>query len=86
MATKTHLIKIGNSRGVRLPKALLQQCDLEDAVELEVQSGCVVIRPLRSTRWDWDRAFVDMARAGDDRLVDGDLGPSTAWDDDEWQW
>jgi len=86
MAIKTHLIRVGNSRGVRLPKAVLQQCDLDETVELEVRGGCVVIRPVRSPRQSWDAAFASMAEAGDDGLLDPDAAPLTLWDREEWQW
>ncbi len=67
---KTAVIRIGNSRGVRIPKALLAQCRLHDAVELEVENGRLVIRPANQPRRGWDEAFNKMAEPRDDVLLD----------------
>jgi len=68
---KAKLVRIGNSRGVRLPRALIRQCGLGEAVDLAVERGAVVIRPVKGvTREGWNDALADMARRGDDRLLD----------------
>ena len=41
---KTPLVQIGNSRSIRIPKAFLEQCQLRDAVELELRDGHPVVR------------------------------------------
>ena len=88
MATvvKTRIIEIGNSRGIRIPKLLLDQTDLEDAVELELQENQIVIRSAHRTRHDWADQFRRMAEKGDDALLDSDAPAATAWDEDEWEW
>ncbi|OGI42682.1 MAG: MazE family transcriptional regulator [Candidatus Muproteobacteria bacterium RBG_16_64_11] len=83
---KTHIIRIGNSRGLRLPKALLTQCQLEDVVELEVEDNHLVIRSARATRAGWDQAFATMAEHRDDALLDRDTLQPTDWDKTEWRW
>ena len=83
---RTTLVRIGNSRGVRIPKALLEQCKLGETVELEVQNNQIVIRSADRPREGWGEAFREMAERGDDTLLDEDsLGP-TAWDQTEWEW
>ena len=47
---KSHLIQIGNSRGVKLPKALLEEAKLGDEVDLKAEPGCIVIRSARKVR------------------------------------
>lgn len=80
---KAKLVRIGNSRGVRLPKAVIRQCGLGDDVTLEVEKGRVVIRPVaRPPRAGWEAAFRDMAAAGDDRAMDL---PASQWDRSEWR-
>lgn len=81
----TKLIRIGNSRGVRIPKALIEECRLEDEVELESRKGELVIRPAKRRRAGWAEAFREMAQRGDDRLIDGDW-PATRWDRTQWNW
>jgi antitoxin MazE len=84
--TKTRLIKIGNSQGVRIPKLLIDQIGLGSEVEIEAQSGQLVIRPAKSPREGWDRKFQDMATIGDDALLDSGLIPATSWEAAEWEW
>lgn len=52
---RTNLVKIGNSKGVRLPKAVIEQSQLTDELELEVGDGVVVLRAIRSVRKDWQK-------------------------------
>ncbi|MCI0506490.1 MAG: AbrB/MazE/SpoVT family DNA-binding domain-containing protein [Gammaproteobacteria bacterium] len=83
---KAKLIQIGNSKGIRLPKNILDQCHLEDEVELEIEDNHLVITPVGKTRAGWANAFADMAQKGDDALLDQDSLPHTKWDETEWQW
>jgi antitoxin MazE len=86
MGMRARIVRIGNSRGIRLPKALLEECHLGDAVELSVEDGALVIRPLRRPRESWEQAFQAMAEAGDDALLDPEAPTGTAWDEAEWDW
>jgi antitoxin MazE len=83
---KAAVVRIGNSRGVRIPKALLEQCRFRDTVELEVEDGRLVIRPAEQVRSGWDEAFRRMADKGDDALLDRDSLAPTRWDESEWEW
>lgn len=51
------LIDIGNSKGIRIPKAILQQVGLQDYVELEVQDSQLILRPKHNPRAGWEQAF-----------------------------
>lgn len=83
---KTHIVKIGNSRGIRIPKTLLKQCQLEDAIELEVQNGQLVIRSLTKPRTGWKQSFEQMASRNEDQLLDPSLPSGSDWDRTEWTW
>ena len=83
---KTRIIKIGNSQGIRIPKLLLDQAGLSEAVELEAQQGRLVVRAARPPRHGWEEQFRTMAEHGDDQLLDAELLSSSAWDADEWEW
>ena len=83
---KTRIVRIGNSRGVRIPKTLLEQTGMPEEVAIEAEGNRLVIRPASQPREGWDAAFRKMALAGDDQLLDGDLRPTSRWDDSEWQW
>jgi antitoxin MazE len=81
---RTQIVKIGNSRGVRLPKLLIDQMGFDNEVEILVQRGQLVLRRAARSRRDWDEQFQAMAKSGDDRLIDEPV--STKWDRSEWKW
>lgn len=66
------VVRIGNSRGIRIPKTILEQCAIDKELELEVEDGKIVLRPRKAMpRAGWKDAFKRMAAAGDDRpLID----------------
>ena len=80
---KTRIVRIGNMYGVRIPKAMLDAAGLEGEVDLTVQSGSLVIRSVRAPRAGWAEAFRNMAKNGDDAMLDAPQAPST-WDEEEW--
>lgn len=83
---RVSIVRIGNSRGIRIPKAVLEQTQLEGEVELEVRDREILIRPVSRPRQDWARKFEAMAKEGDDGLLDGSSIDQTSWDKEEWQW
>jgi antitoxin MazE len=83
---KTRIVRIGNSQGIRIPKPLLEQTGLCGEVEISAADDSLVIRPARKPRADWAAAFQEMARRGDDALLD-EVAPSLSrWDEGEWEW
>lgn len=68
---KVKLVRIGNSRGIRLPKAVIRQCGFGEQVELAVERGALVVRPAEGPARDgWEDAFARMAAHDDDRPLD----------------
>ena len=82
---KKELVQIGNSRGIRIPKPLIEQCGLGDRVELRIQNDCLVISPDRQPRQGWEKAFGAAGPAIDDELLLEAVEPSE-FDNKEWQW
>lgn len=82
---KSKIIKIGNSRGLRIPKVLLKQLNIRDEVELEIQEKQLVIRPVEKHRKGWALQFEQMAINHDDQLLD-DASSLTKWGDEAWEW
>ena len=80
----TKLINIGNSRGVRLPKPLIQQAGLRDEVELEVASGTIIISSRQDPRGDWAEAAQALSSEDSGGLIDGEL--PTDFDLETWEW
>lgn len=83
---KSRIIKIGNSRGIRIPKILLDQAQLGDEIEVEVQGDKIIVSSVRGPRQGWDEQFAEMAGRGDDRLLESDSGTLSIWDKEEWEW
>ncbi len=81
---KSHLVRIGNSRGVRIPKLWINQLNLNDKVEMAVEEDQLVIRPVRHPREGWEEQFRRMHERGDDRLMEGFA--ASDWDEEEWEW
>lgn len=67
------VIQIGNSKGIRLSKTLLEKYNIKDRVDLILEKSQIVIRPLSKPRKGWDLAFKEMADNGDDRLLFDDV-------------
>ena len=67
------LIKIGNSKGIRLSKTLIEKYNLRDTVELILEKGQIIIKPSSEPRKGWDKAFKEMAENGDDQLLFDDV-------------
>jgi antitoxin MazE len=63
------IIKIGNSKGIRLPLAVLKQCGIDSKVELEIQDSCIIIKPIKNPRQGWAEAFEFMHSNNDDALL-----------------
>lgn len=58
---KTSIVPIGNSRGIRIPKTILEQCHIEKDVVLEVEGDNIVIKPVKKEpRKNWEQAFRKM--------------------------
>ncbi len=83
---KTRIVRIGNSRGVRIPKILIEQAGLSGEVEISVRDHSLVIEPARKPREGWAAALRRMAECGDDALPDDAASTSSTWDKDEWEW
>ena len=81
---KTRLVRIGNSRGVRLPKAIIAQAGLTEEVELGVRDGAVVIARTSSARSGWADAARQMRQRDEDLLLDPPV--PTLFDEKEWEW
>ncbi|MFZ0279695.1 MAG: AbrB/MazE/SpoVT family DNA-binding domain-containing protein [Candidatus Sulfotelmatobacter sp.] len=81
---RLELTRIGNSRGIRIPKPLIAQCGLGDVVELRVTPEGLVIAPHRAPREGWKETFAASRPGEREILLDG--VPPNAFDDEEWTW
>jgi antitoxin MazE len=79
---ETSIIKIGNSKGLRLSKTILEKYNIKEKVELILEKGQIILRPIEKPRKDWEVEFKKMRLNNDDRLLMNDV-----FDDenlDEW--
>ncbi len=84
---KTKVIKIGNSRGIRIPRHILEQSGLKSEVEIEVKDRKIILKVTSRVREDWGIAFQRMSENKDDILLDKEyLEHSTSWDKEDWEW
>ena len=83
---RARIVKIGNSQGIRIPKPLLEQLQINEDVDIEVENNQIVIRPVSNPRSGWDDAFRKMAENADDVLIDDEETLAHTWDETEWHW
>lgn len=81
---KSRIVQIGNSRGIRLPKVLLEEAQLADEVELEAEPGRIVIRRGARPRTGWAVAARRMRERNEDQMLDPTT--PTEFDEKEWKW
>jgi antitoxin MazE len=67
------IVSIGNSKGIRLSKTLLEKYNIKDKVELILEKGYIIIKPLAKPRKGWEKSFKDMSENEDDKLLFDDI-------------
>ena len=76
------IIQIGNSKGLRLSKTILEKYQIKDKVELILEKGQIILRPIDSPRKDWEEKFKKMAINEDDQFLMKDVFDDENFD--EW--
>jgi antitoxin MazE len=67
------IVQIGNSKGIRFSKTIIEKYNLRDKVDLILEKGQIIIKPLTRPRKGWEEAFKEMSEQGDDRLLFNDV-------------
>ena len=81
---KTRIIRIGNSRGIRIPKSFIEDAGLENEVEIRVVGSGVLIEKIHAPRAGWSEAAVKLRERGEDGLLDEPV--TSDFDETEWDW
>ncbi|MDO8413199.1 MAG: AbrB/MazE/SpoVT family DNA-binding domain-containing protein [Gallionellaceae bacterium] len=71
------LVRIGNSKGIRLPKAMLTQTGMTERIEIEARGHNIILKPIKEPRSGWEASFAKGIRklSKEDRAwLDADLG------------
>ncbi|OYX26585.1 MAG: MazF family transcriptional regulator [Flavobacteriales bacterium 32-35-8] len=79
---ETSIIKIGNSKGLRLSKTILEKYNIKDKVEVILEKDQIILKPIDKPRKNWEKEFEKMHMDNDDKLLIDDV-----FDDenlDEW--
>ncbi len=77
------VINIGNSKGIRLPKAILEQYNISDTLELILEKGRIILKPKSIPRKGWEKSFKLMHANGDDNLLIDDIFEDETFE--EWK-
>jgi antitoxin MazE len=80
---KVNIVSIGNSKGIRIPKVLLEQVRLNKEADLVVEGAKLVIRPIKKARDGWDKAFKSMRAKKEDTLL---INDSIDAEMKNWEW
>jgi antitoxin MazE len=87
---RTRLVRIGNSRGIRLPESLIAQAGFTDEVELHVRKGAIILERVTTPRSGWAEAARQIRERNEDILSDRNLlldpVTTTHFDEKEWDW
>ena len=67
------IVQIGNSKGFRLSKTLIEKYNIKDKVEVILEKSHIILKPIPSPRKKWDEAFMDMRENNDDQLLFNDV-------------
>ena len=62
------VIAIGNSKGIRLSKMLIEKYNITDTIELVLEEDCIILKPKMAPRLGWETSFKKMHEEGDDSL------------------
>lgn len=75
---------IGNSKGVVIPKIILEQSGIQEIVEMSVDGEKIILsKPKNAVREHWAKDAKSLAKVGEDELVFGDFANE---EDGDWVW
>lgn len=70
---ESNIVQVGNSKGLRIPKAVLEQYNIGDKVELTFKEDCIELRPKNIPRKGWKEQFKLMSNKNHDELIIADI-------------
>ena len=70
---KISVIQIGNSKGIRLTKTIIEKYNITDTLELILEKGYMILKPKQEPRKGWEKSFKKMHKNGDDKLLMNDV-------------
>lgn len=83
----TTLIRIGNSQGVRIPKAIIVQAQLEDKeLEFKIIDDGLLIQPVKKPREGWKEQFDRALESRESTVADQEWLDAPLTDEEDWEW
>lgn len=82
---RTELVRIGNSRGIRIPKPIIEQCGFGEKVDLRVENHRLIVASQRAPRQGWEETFRAAGPSVEDELLLEGAG-ANEFDRKEWKW
>ena len=82
MNMKTRLVRIGNSRGLHLPKSLIEKAGLKDEVEVTLLDGVLIVTSAEHPRQGWEAAVSRLLERRDDHVFEESVAPRF---DSDWE-
>jgi len=79
---RSNLIKIGNSKGIRITSSIIKECELDNEVEIKVVDKKLIIEAVKESRIDWNKSFEKMHKNKEDNLL---IENGNDFDKD-WEW
>jgi len=70
---KVSVVQIGNSKGIRLSKTIMEKYNIRDTVDLILEEEQIIIKPISQPRKGWEETFKLMADNGDDSILFNDV-------------
>lgn len=67
------VINIGNSKGIRLSKTILEKYNIQEKVEITLEKGYIILKPKAEPRKNWEESFKMMNEEGNDQLLIDDI-------------
>jgi len=84
---RTKIIQIGNSKGIRIPRYILEESGLKGEIEIEIKDKKIILKSSSGLREGWETAFQKMSENKDDILLDKEyVEHESRWDKEEWSW
>ncbi|MBI5788597.1 MAG: AbrB/MazE/SpoVT family DNA-binding domain-containing protein [Candidatus Schekmanbacteria bacterium] len=81
---KATIVSIGDSKGIKIPNTVLEQCHIKSEVTLEVVNCNIIIQPANKTpRKNWEQCFQEMSKNKEDRLI---IDDNLDLDTSGWEW
>jgi antitoxin MazE len=69
---ETSILKIGNSKDLRLSKSILEKYNISEKVEIILEKGRIILKPIENPRKNWEKAFQKIHVENDDQLLVND--------------